>query len=194
MLGCWKNITLPRSTIDEAVQVDAHHRKVAPATSCGVAGSNGAGGIGLEDVSTDIPHWQAADESAIDQPIPATDLFNEPEREDYHTEGLRNAVEAGCKEFGRSAGNAKGLEDARRVVGDDLVWSVVSSQQATQTYIHTCHVLTAHEEETDPDAIAGALLEKTLAHLLWCEMTSIQALGLFADLAELLANIRMISW
>lgn len=144
MLGCWENVTLPRSTVDEAIQVDANHRKVAPATSGAVAGSEGAGGIGFKDVPANIPHRQAADESAVDQTIPATNLLNEPEREDNHTEGLRNAVEAGCKEFGRSAGDAKGLEDTRRVIGDDLLWSVVSSQQTAQTYIHTCHVLTAH--------------------------------------------------
>jgi len=70
---------LPRSTVDEAIQVHAHHGEVACARALDIASLGGGCGIVEEDVAADVPHWQRSDEGTVDETIATTELLDEVE-------------------------------------------------------------------------------------------------------------------
>lgn len=102
------------------VEVDADHGQVSPARASGVTGSHSSGRISLEDISSDIPHGDGADKGTVDQAIASADLLYQIQGEEDHAKGLCDAVEAGCEELRRCAGNTKSLEDSWRVICDDV--------------------------------------------------------------------------
>lgn len=117
-LGCTHLTTvhprnpLPRSTIDQPIQIHAHHCEVARATTTRLPGCCCGRGIRFEDVSTEIPHGEGSDEGAPDEAGATTESFDEPDAENDHAEGFGEAVEARGEELGVGAGYAEGFEDS----------------------------------------------------------------------------------
>lgn len=125
--------SLPSSTVDETVKVDADcfglavgrvesyswwkhtHGQVPPSVAINVARSRISRRVGLHYVSSDIPHGKRSDKGTPDETVASAHLFNQPHGKDDHAEGLGDAVEARSKELGSGAVDAKSLKDAGRV-------------------------------------------------------------------------------
>lgn len=111
---------LPGGADDERVDVHAHHSEVAPAVAVDCACGGRSGRIGFHHVPANVPHGDAAERSAPDETLAATNTFNDDEGECAHAKRLRDTVEAGGEQLERSTGDAEGFENAGSVVGDDV--------------------------------------------------------------------------
>lgn len=112
--------TLPCCAVNESVEIDTHHGEIPCTTALDVTSLGRRSWVIQEDVTTDIPHGQGADESTVDETISSTEFLDEVERKENHAEGFGDAVEACCEELGVGTADAERFEDAGRVVGDDL--------------------------------------------------------------------------
>lgn len=116
--------TLPRRANDERVDVYAHHGEVAPTITVNITRSSSSSRIGFHDVSTDVPHRDAAKRSAPNEALATANTFNDDERKGTHAERLRNTIESGREELQGGARDTESFEDAGGVIRDDvdLVW------------------------------------------------------------------------
>ncbi|KAI1008871.1 hypothetical protein LB504_001321 [Fusarium proliferatum] len=136
-----------------------------------------SGGVGFHHVPADIPHRNTAECSTPDETLAPTDLLNDPEGEEDHTERFGDTIEASGEELQRSTGNSKTLKDTGRVVGND---------------VDTSETLQKHESHTDTHAVTHALLEKLLELLLLTHLVRTALLNLRTNIAHLPANILML--
>lgn len=169
--------TLPGSADDEGVDVHTGHGEVSPSITLGHALSSSTGGISAEDIATEVPHGQAAEDSTPDETLATTDTLDDEEGEGEHSEGLEAAVQTGAEETVAGTCDAESLEDAGRVVGDD---------------VDTSEALQEHEQDTDGHAVPHTGGEELLELVLLAHAHGAAELDLGADLANLVAHVRVV--